>query len=245
MMFAATATLLLTILFQFGDISCVIASNLNPDPSVLTNLPESVALPESNTDHKEAKKQPPKMRGFLFDKISLRSYLSFSNLNKSVAKKFMPFIIPVTTTSIGRVSGYIAMAHVASSTLGTFDMAAHQIVTSIFFCLAPFVDALGQVAQSFVPAVFEVKEKSIERAKALRKIVNNFRKVGAMFSALLVTLTACIPLMSRYFTADPIVLQRVNGAIPGVGLFLLVNGLMTVGEGSSTYCTSKFSRLWC
>ena len=38
--------------------------------------------------------------------------------------------------------------------------------------------------------------------------------------------------MSRYFTADPIVLQRVNGAIPGVGLFLLVNGLMTVGEGS-------------
>ena len=38
--------------------------------------------------------------------------------------------------------------------------------------------------------------------------------------------------MSRYFTADPIVLHRVNGAIPGVGLFLLVNGLMTVGEGS-------------
>jgi len=193
--------------------------------------PESVALQESNTDNK-VKKQPPKMRGFLFDKISLRSYLSLSNLNKLVAKKFMPFIIPVSTTSIGRVSGYIAMAHVASSTLGTFDMAAHQIVTSIFFCLAPFVDALGQVAQSFVPAVFEVKEKSLERAKALRKTVNNFRKVGAMMSALLVILTASMPLMSRYFTADPIVLQRVNGAIPGVGLFLLVNGLMTVGEGS-------------
>jgi len=193
--------------------------------------PESVALQESNTDNK-VKKQPPKMRGFLFDKISLRSYLSLSNLNKLVAKKFMPFIIPVSTTSIGRVSGYVAMAHVASSTLGTFDMAAHQIVTSIFFCLAPFVDALGQVAQSFVPAVFEVKEKSHERAKALRKTVHNFRKVGAMMSALLVILTACIPLISRYFTADPIVLQRVNGAIPGVGLFLLVNGLMTVGEGS-------------
>jgi len=193
--------------------------------------PESVALPESNTDNK-VKKQPPKMCGFLCDKISLRSYLSISTVNKSVAKRFLPFIIPVTTTSIGRVSGYLAMAHVASSTLGTFDMAAHQIVTSIFFCLAPFVDALGQVAQSFVPAVFEVKEKSPERAKALRKTVNNFRKVGAMFSALLVTLTACIPLMSRYFTADPIVLQRVSGAIPGVGLFLLVNGLMTVGEGS-------------
>ena len=64
--------------------------------------PESVALPESNTDDNKVK-QPPKMQGFLFDKISLRSYLSLSNLNKSVAKKFMPFIIPVTTTRKVRV----------------------------------------------------------------------------------------------------------------------------------------------
>lgn len=86
------------------------------------------------------------------------------------AAQFLPFVVPVSTTSVGRISGYIAMAHLASSTLGTYDMAAHQIVTSIFFCLAPFVDALGQVAQSFVPAVFEAKDKSHERAWHCEKL---------------------------------------------------------------------------
>mmetsp|Transcript_27253 Transcript_27253/g.44254 ORF Transcript_27253/g.44254 Transcript_27253/m.44254 type:complete len:818 (+) Transcript_27253:27-2480(+) len=179
------------------------------------------------------KRQSPKSRGFLSDgKLTLRSYLSPSNLNKVTARKFVPFVIPVTTTSIGRISGYIAMSHVASSTLGTYDMAAHQIIFSIFCCLAPFVDALSQVAQSFVPAVFEAKDKSRERAMALRKTIGNFRAVGVGFGAVLLFLVTRIPSMSSYFTTDPIVLERVNGAIPGVGLFLLLNGLMCAGEGS-------------
>ena len=180
----------------------------------------------------DAVKKIPKSRGFLAGKLSLRNYLSPTNVNKSVAKKFLPFIIPVTTTSIGRISGYIAMSHVASSTLGTHEMADQQILFSIFCCLAPFVDALNQVAQSFVPAVYEAKEKNREWALALRRTTNNFRKVGAGFGAVLVALASCIPLISRYFTTDPIVLQKVNGAIPGVGLFLLVNGLMCAGEGT-------------
>lgn len=110
-------------------------------------------------------------------------------------------------------------------------MAAHQIIFSIFCCLTPIVDALSQVAQSFVPGVFEHKEKSEERALALRKTIMNFRKVGVSFGAVLVSLVACIPFISRYFTTDPLVLARVNGAIPGVGLFLIVNGLMCAGEG--------------
>lgn len=110
-------------------------------------------------------------------------------------------------------------------------MAAHQIIFSIFCCLTPIVDALSQVAQSFVPGVFEHKEKSEERALALRKTIMNFRKVGVSFGAVLVSLVSCIPFISRYFTTDPLVLARVNGAIPGVGLFLIVNGLMCAGEG--------------
>lgn len=190
-------------------------------------------IADKNNDRVRPKKQPPKTRGFLSNgKLTLQSYLTPTNLNKPIARKFLPFIVPVTTTSVGRISGYIAMSHVASSTLGTFDMAAHQIIFSIFCCLAPLVDALNQVAQSFVPAVFEAKEKSVARAMALRKTTNNFRKVGAGFGLLLVSLSSCIPWISRYFTTDAIVLQRVNGAIPGVALFLLVNGLMCAGEGA-------------
>lgn len=53
---------------------------------------------------------PPKSRGFLADdKLKLRDYLSFSNINMPTVNEFSPFVIPVTTTSIGRISGYIAM----------------------------------------------------------------------------------------------------------------------------------------
>ena len=98
------------------------------------------------------------------------------------------------------------------------------------------MDALSQVAQSFVPAVFEAKEKSLERALILCKTLSNFRKVGVGFGAVLVSLVACIPLISRYFTTDPLVLERVNSAIPGVGLFMLVNGLMCAEEGERCLC---------
>ena len=37
----ATAATLVTIIFQFADISFVNASNFTPDQSVLTNLPKS------------------------------------------------------------------------------------------------------------------------------------------------------------------------------------------------------------
>ena len=206
----------------------------NDTETINNNIRPATMNEEQST---KPSKSHPKSRGFLSNsKLTLRSYLSLSNLNKSKAREFIPFVIPVTTTSVGRMSGYIAMSHVASSTLGTYDMAGHQIIFSIFWCLTPFADALNQVAQSFVPAVFEAKEKSLERASTLRKTISNFRKVGVGFGAVLVSLVACIPLISRYFTTDPLVLERVNSALPGVGLFMLVNGLMCAGEGERYTC---------
>jgi len=182
---------------------------------------------------KRPRADPPRIRGFLSGgKVSPRSFLSPSATDLSRARDFLPFVVPVTTTSVGRISGYIAMSHVASSTLGTHDMAAHQIIFSIFCCLTPIVDALSQVAQSFVPAVFESRRRDRDRADALRRTVGNFRRVGVVFGGLLVSLVACIPLVSRYFTTDPMVLSRVRGALPGVGMFLVVNGLMCAGEGA-------------
>lgn len=198
-----------------------------------TNSLDDKNIIRPTAGQKKNKSPPPVTQGFLANgQMSLRKYLSISNFNLDKAKEFLPFVVPVTTTSVGRISGYIAMSHVASSTLGTYDMAGHQIILSIFCCLTPIVDALSQVAQSLVPAIFESKENTTERAMALRKTVNNFRKVGAGFGGLLVALVACIPLLSRFFTSDAMVLERVNGAIPGAGLFLLVNGLMCSGEGS-------------
>ena len=187
---------------------------------------------DSNDVNSVKTKSYPKSRGFLADgKLQLGNFFRLSNIDVPTAREFLPFVIPVTTTSIGRISGYIAMSHVASSTLGTIDMAAHQIIFSIFCCLTPIVDALSQVAQSFVPGIYELTAKTEERAKALKETMNNFRKCGVGFGAFLVALVSLIPWFSNYFTTDPSVLASVCGAIPGMGLFLALHGLSCGGEG--------------
>jgi len=173
-------------------------------------------------------------RGFLSGSHNLASVLNPLRLMKSkpTIKKFLPFVVPVTTTSIGRVSGFLTMSHVASSAFGTLDMAAHQIAISIFCCLAPVVDALNQVAQSFVPGIF-ARPKGRARANALRKTSINFAKVGALFGSAIVALVAGgVPILSRGFTNDPVVLSRVRNAIPGIAVFLGFDGLMCIGEGT-------------
>jgi Na+-driven multidrug efflux pump len=148
----------------------------------------------------------------------------------AIAKEFWPFVIPVTTTAIGRISGYLAMSHVASSALGVTDMAAQAVIFSFFCCLTPVCDSLNLTAQSFVPAIFE-KKPSKARADALRQTLRNFSKVGGMFGAVLVAMVATIPVLSRYFTADMAVRTAVNQAIPGLSLFFALSGLVCVGEG--------------
>lgn len=173
-------------------------------------------------------------KGFLSHSHKAISILNPFRLSraKSTIQKFLPFVVPVTTTSIGRVSGFLTMSHVASSAFGTLDMAAHQIAISIFCCLAPVVDALNQVAQSFVPGIF-ARPKSRERALALRKTSINFAKVGALFGASIAALvTMGIPVLSKGFTTDPAVLSRIKNAIPGIAIFLGFDGLMCIGEGT-------------
>lgn len=176
-------------------------------------------------------------RGFLANTHNPISVLNPLRLSKSpdtkeTIKKFLPFVVPVTTTSIGRVSGYVTMSHVASSAFGTLDMAAHQIAISIFCCLAPVVDALNQVAQSFVPGIF-ARKKSRARAVALRKTSINFAKVGALFGSVIVAgVVLGVPVLSKCFTTDPAVLSRVRNAIPGIAIFLGFDGLMCIGEGT-------------
>lgn len=173
-------------------------------------------------------------KGFLSHSHTPSSILNPLRLtkSKSTIQKFLPFVVPVTTTSIGRVSGFLTMSHVASSALGTYDMAAHQIAISIFCCLAPIVDALNQVAQSFVPGIF-ARKKSRARAVALRKTSINFAKVGALFGSVIVALVATgVPAVSKCFTTDPIVLSRVKNAIPGIAVFLGFDGLMCIAEGT-------------
>jgi Na+-driven multidrug efflux pump len=212
--------------------------------SFRANLSEekSIAVP-SRTGHattktrrsKWTKKNKPSskeksfsVRGFLENKIQRRELVRLPS--KSIIKEFYPYMLPVTSTQVGRVSGYVAMAHVVASSLGTVSMAAQQVIVSLFYCLCPIADSLSLTAQSFVPAIAE-KKVSKERTNALRKTTRNFFKAGSIFGSVMVSAVLCIPFLSQFFTADPVVSSMVASIAPLlVGVFA-VHGIVCASEG--------------
>jgi peptidoglycan biosynthesis protein MviN/MurJ (putative lipid II flippase) len=72
-------------------------------------------------------------RGFLEGKFRGRYFFRLPSMEK--ISDFTPYIVPVTSTQIGRVSSYLAMSHVISSSLGTANMAAQQVIICTFWML--------------------------------------------------------------------------------------------------------------
>jgi len=167
-------------------------------------------------------------RGFLAGKFKSLDLLKLPKAED--AKEFAPFVIPVTTTQVGRVSGYVAMSHVVSSTLGTAAMAAQQVIVSLFYCLCPFADSLSLTAQSIVPSIVE-RAPSKGRAHALRKSMQNFYKASAVFGIAMVSAVTQIPFVSRFLTSDPAVAASVKSVAPYLIGFFSVHGLFMSSEG--------------
>lgn len=172
-------------------------------------------------------------KGLLAGKMTKRSLLQFPSLK--IAKKFWPYFLPVTTTSAGRVSAYVAMAHVISSAIGTSAMAAQQIILSFFFCLTPVADSLSLTAQSFVPAFMErinkIKGNALDNANALRSLSLNMMKSALFFILGTLGIVSSIPLTSRFFTSDPIVLSQVRSITPYVFSWFSFHALSMSAEG--------------
>lgn len=172
-------------------------------------------------------------KGLLAGKMSKRSLLQFPPLK--IAKKFWPYFLPVTTTSAGRVSAYVAMAHVISSAIGTAAMAAQQIILSFFFCLTPVADSLSLTAQSFVPAFMErinkLKGNALDNANALRSLSLNIMKSALFFILGSLSVVSSIPLTSRFFTSDSTVLAQVRSITPYVFSWFSFHALSMSAEG--------------
>jgi Na+-driven multidrug efflux pump len=168
------------------------------------------------------------VRGFLADRFSFRDL--FKLPSAETRKDFSPYLVPVTATQVGKVSGYIAMSHVVASSLGTDSMAAQQILVSLFHCLCPIADSLSLTAQSFLPSIFE-KLPSRERSAALRTTALNFVKAGAIFGVAMVSIVAMIPFISGMFTADLAVIALVNSVVPLLLAFFIVHGVLCACEG--------------
>lgn len=167
-------------------------------------------------------------RGFLENRLSTTDLLKLPD--KETREKFSPFVLPVTTTQVGRVSGYVAMAHVVASSLGMVSMAAQQVIVSIFYCLCPIADSLSLTAQSFVPSISE-KEASMEKAAAMKGVLINFLKAGGVFGGAMMAAVCGIPLLTGFFTSDKAVINLVNSVVPHLLVFFGVHGFVCASEG--------------
>ena len=183
------------------------------------------------TTAKSAKKDTEpsfSVRGFLQNRFRGRDLVKLPA--KDVVDEFVPYMAPVTSTQVGRVSGYVAMSHVVASSLGTVSMAAQQVIVSLFYCLCPIADSLSLTAQSFIPAIAE-KKPSRQRAAALKKTGLNFIKAGGVFGAIMVAAVSCIPFLAQFFTSDPVVMSQVGQIAPLLAGVFAVHGIVCATEG--------------
>ena len=146
-------------------------------------------------------------------------------------KKVWAYFVPVTTTSIGRVSGYIAMSYVVSSTFGTVHMAAQQIVLAFFLCFIPMCDSLNLTAQSFVPGIFDYTGNRRLRLHVMKETIRNFLKAGVAFGIALTAIVMTMPLVSHLFSHDPAVIASVNSTTPYLAIMFALSGIVCSGEG--------------
>ena len=167
-------------------------------------------------------------RGFLQGKFRGRDF--FKLPSRAQVADFTPYIIPVTSTQVGRVSSYLAMSHVIASSLGTVNMAAQQVIISIWNCLYPVGESLSLTAQSFTPGIFE-KKPSQARTKILRRTLLNFWKSGVVLGTGLFGAVLCIPLLCQFFTGDPAVASLVQSVIPLLLVIFSTLGIFTSSEG--------------
>ena len=183
---------------------------------------------ESKNKSSSKKSESFSARGFLNNRFHPKDL--FKLPNKETRTEFSPYVLPVTSTQVGRISGYVAMAHVVASSLGTVSMAAQQVIVSIFYCLCPIADSLSLTAQSFVPKISD-KAPSREKAIALRKVLINFLKAGAVFGGTMMAAVSTIPLVSGFFTSDQAVISLVNSVVPLLLVFFGVHGFVCGTEG--------------
>lgn len=166
--------------------------------------------------------------GFLEGKFRGQDFLKLPSREK--VADFTPYLVPVTSTQVGRVSSYVAMSHVISSSLGTVSMAAQQVILSLWNCFYPVAESLSLTAQSFVPSIVE-RKASKDRASALSQALVNFWKTGAIFGTALAGAVLCIPLLNQFFTADPAVISLVNSVVPLLLIIFSTVGIFTASEG--------------
>lgn len=114
---------------------------------------------------------------------------------------------PVFVTMFSKVAFYSLMTYFATS-MGTFKVAAHQVMIQMYGMCVVWGEPLSQTAQSFMPELLYGVEKSLDKARSLLK---SLMIIGAILGVVIASTGAFIPwLFPNIFTHDLNVIQEMH-----------------------------------
>nr|POE51257.1 protein detoxification 46, chloroplastic [Quercus suber] len=114
---------------------------------------------------------------------------------------------PVFITMISKVAFYSLIIYFVTS-MGTYTMAAHQVMIQAFVMCTVWSGPLSQTAQSFMPELIYGAKRSLEKARMLLK---SLVIIGAVLGLLLGIVGTSVPwLFPKIFTHDQNVIQEMH-----------------------------------
>lgn len=114
---------------------------------------------------------------------------------------------PVFLTMMSKVAFYSLLIYFATS-MGTYTMAAHQVMIQTFVMCTVWGEPLSQTAQSFMPELIYGAKRSLEKAQMLLK---SLVIIGVILGLLLGIVGTSVPwLFPKIFTHDQNVIQEMH-----------------------------------
>eukprot|EP00929_Paragymnodinium_shiwhaense_P008380 TRINITY_DN112335_c0_g1_i1.p1 TRINITY_DN112335_c0_g1~~TRINITY_DN112335_c0_g1_i1.p1 ORF type:complete len:529 (-),score=102.29 TRINITY_DN112335_c0_g1_i1:3-1589(-) len=145
------------------------------------------------------------------------------------AKPVLEYAGPMFVITTTRVVGFTTMGITATS-FGTTQLAAYQVLISIFVFFAFFSGPLSQTAQNLLPPLIEAKN-----TKALRDSSRNIVSIAAIMGGVVSVLSAlAVTFGASLFSSDASVLQAIASARSAVVIAAACLVICSVVDGSLT-----------
>ena len=129
-----------------------------------------------------------------------------------------------------RVTGLIVVLTGSTSLMARrseVDLAAHQVVMTLFFLLALILDALAMPAQTLVAESVGAGDR--RTARELTKRTERLSLVAGLTLALMLVATS--GLLPRLFTSDTAVVDNAKEAVAILGIMLIPGAIAFAGDG--------------
>ncbi|CAK8576612.1 unnamed protein product [Lathyrus sativus] len=114
---------------------------------------------------------------------------------------------PVFITMMSKVAFYSLLIYFAAS-MGTYTMAAHQVMLQTFCMCTVWGEPLSQTAQSFMPELLYGANRNLSKA---RMLLRSLAIIGATLGLLLGVVGTSVPFLFPYiFTHDQMVIREMH-----------------------------------